>query len=80
MILPLALAITISVDNIAIDVPSYSKNRWQNNETILLHNHYQYTTRDINPDPYTYIKTQTSDILYNEISKELLQDEEENKR
>jgi hypothetical protein len=42
-------------------------------------NNYQFTTKDINPDPYSYIKQQNSDIIYKEISKELLQDEEDKK-
>jgi hypothetical protein len=79
MILPLALAITLSVDKIVLDVPSRYEKSWQHTETILMHSYQSYTTRDINPDPYSYIKQQNSDILYNEISKELLQDEEDKK-
>lgn len=79
MILPLALAITLSVDKIVLDVPSRYEKHWQFTETILIQNDYQYTTKDINLDPYSYIKQQNSDILYKEISKELLQDEEDKK-
>lgn len=79
MILPLALAITLSVDKIVLDVPSRYEKHWQHTETILIHDHYQCTIRDINLDPYSYIKQQNSDILYNEISKELLQEEEDKK-
>jgi len=79
MILPLALAITLSVDKIVLDVHSPYEKSWQHTETILMHSYQPCTTRDINLDPYSYIKQQNSDILYNEISKELLQDEEDKK-
>jgi hypothetical protein len=79
MILPLALAITLSVDKIVLDVHSPYEKHWQHTETILIQDYYQCTTQDINPDPYSYIKQQNSDILYNEISKELLQEEEDKK-
>jgi hypothetical protein len=79
MILPLALTITLSFDNPVTDVPSRYEKHWQHTETILLQDSYQYTTKDINLDPYSYIKQQNSDILYKEISKELLQDEEDKK-
>lgn len=79
MILPLALAITLSVYKPVINVHSRSEKLWQHNETILSHDYYKYTTKDINIDPYTYIKNQTSDILYNEILKELRQEDEDKK-
>jgi hypothetical protein len=71
--------IILSFDKPVINVHSRSEKLWQHNETILSQDDYQYTTKDINLDPYTYIKKQTSDILYKEISKELLQDEEDKK-
>lgn len=79
MILTLALTITLSFDKIVTGVPSHYEKHWHHTETILLHDSYQYTTKDINLDPYSYIKQQNSDILYHEISKELLQDEEDKK-
>jgi hypothetical protein len=79
MILPLALAITLSVDKIVLDVPSRYEKSWQHTETILIPSYQPCTTKDINLDPYSYIKQQNSDILYNEISKELLQEEEDKK-
>ncbi len=76
MILPLVLTITLSFDKPVTDVHSRYEKHWQHTETILLQDSYQCTTKDINLDPYSYIKQQNSDILYKEISKELLQDEE----
>jgi hypothetical protein len=79
MILPLVVTITLSFDKTVTGVPSLHEKAWQHTETILLQDSYQYTTKDINLDPYSYIKQQNSDILYNEISKELLQEEEDKK-
>ena len=77
MILPLVLAIVLPIDNIVIDVHSQHEKYWQLTETIPLQNNYQYTTGNIYQDPYSYIKEQNADILYNQISKELLQEEED---
>ena len=77
MILPLVLVIVLPIDNIVIDVHSQREKNWQITETIPLQNNYQYTTGNIYQDPYSYIKEQNADILYNQISKELLQEEED---
>jgi hypothetical protein len=77
MIVPLALAITLSLDKNMMSIPSLSEKHWQPKEISLSYDSYQYTTKDINKKPYEYIKEKTSDILYKTISEELLQEEEE---
>lgn len=79
MIIEMVVSISLSFDY------NIKRVELNNNSCYTLHistesiSNYQFTTKDINPDPYSYIKQQNSDILYKEISKELLQDEEDKK-
>lgn len=78
MIIPLAIAITLSVNKIEINIPSHNEKYLVSKEIVLSQPSY-FTTKDINQDPYTYIKEQNSSLLYKQIGEELLQDEEDNK-
>jgi hypothetical protein len=76
MILEIAFSVSLSFDkNLKCD----KLNSYTSQITTDSVERYQFTTKDINLDPYSYIKQQNSDILYREISKELLQDEEDKK-
>lgn len=79
MILPLALSVVLSIDKSMMIVNSHSEKYWQIKETNTSLDHYQFTTKDINPKPYDYIRSKTSTILYDKIAEELLQDEEDKK-
>lgn len=78
MILPIVLNLALSVDKPVIVIPSHFENNWQIKDTNLSLDHYQPTTQDINLTPEQYIKNKTQDIIYQEIYKDLFQDEKEN--
>jgi hypothetical protein len=79
MIIEIVVSISLSFDY-DIKLAELNNHRYYDSQisTESIYN-YQFTTKDINPDPYSYIKQQNSDIIYKEISKELLQDEEDKK-
>jgi hypothetical protein len=79
MILEFALSVSLSFDNNLKRDQLNNYNSYTSQITMDSVERYQFTTKDINLDPYSYIKQQNSDILYKEISKELLQDEEDKK-
>jgi hypothetical protein len=79
MILEFAFAVSLSFDNNLKRDQLNNYNSYTSQITMDSVERYQFTTKDINLDPYSYIKQQNSDILYREISKELLQDEEDKK-
>jgi hypothetical protein len=79
MILEFALSVSLSFDNNLKRDQLNNYNSYTSQITMDSVERYQFTTKDINLDPYSYIKQQNSDILYREISKELLQDEEDKK-
>ncbi len=79
MILEFAFSVSLSFDNNLKRDQLNNYNSYTSQITMDSVERYQFTTKDINLDPYSYIKQQNSDILYKEISKELLQDEEDKK-
>jgi hypothetical protein len=79
MIIEIVVSISLSFDYNIKRVELNNNSRYTSHISTESISNYQFTTKDINPDPYSYIKQQNSDILYKEISKELLQDEEDKK-
>lgn len=77
MILPIVLNLALSVDKPVIVAPSRFENNWQHKENNLSHTNYQPTTKDINATPEEYIQNKTRDIIYQEIYRELFQEEKE---
>ena len=85
MILETALSISLSIDHYRIKCDNI--NNIYDTSQILTESveNYQFTTRDINPNPYDYIKAQNQQLLDTEFIKsldsdnKLLQDEEDKK-
>lgn len=69
MIAPLALAITLSFDKHVINNQHYEKYSQKN--IVNLSQPVYHTTKDINPDPYEYMKQKDQDIIYKQILDDL---------
>lgn len=85
MILETALSISLSIDHYRIKCDNINNIYDTSQISTESVENYQFTTRDINPNPYDYIKTQNQQLLDTEFIKsldsdnKLLQDEEDKK-
>lgn len=76
MILPIVLNLALSLDKPVMFVHSQNEKYCEPKVIYSSHDAYQFTTKDINLSPYDYIKQKDTDIIYQTIAEELLQDEE----
>lgn len=82
MILEVAFSISLSFDNYLKCVKFNNESRYASQITMESVERYQFTTKDINPNPYDYMKNKNQQLLDYQMIEQLdldstiLQDEE----